>query len=100
MGSTSGAFISHMQFNVNNCCYFERFRSNRTQLSSVHAHNSRRPRLSLRSRRSNRTGVCFAVDDDLREKQQELASGGTGIGSALEDRPGKMMVKWLIRFGL
>lgn len=64
----------------------------------MQAHNSRRPRLSLRSRRSNRTGVCFAVDDDLREKQQELASGGSATGSALEDRPGKMMaqvVDWL-----
>ncbi|KAF3431956.1 hypothetical protein FNV43_RR26692 [Rhamnella rubrinervis] len=87
MGSTSGAFISHMQFNVNNCCCFERFRSIRTQLSSVQAHSSRRPRLSLRSRKSSRTGVCFAVDDDLTEKQQELPSVGSGIGSALEDRP-------------
>ncbi|XP_015895579.1 sec-independent protein translocase protein TATC, chloroplastic [Ziziphus jujuba] len=86
MGSTSGAFISHLQFNINNCCCFERLRSIRTQLNSVQAHNPRRPRLRLRSRRSSRTAVCFAVDD-LREKQQELASEGSGIGSALEDRP-------------
>ena len=33
--------------------------------------------------------VCLAVDDDLREKQQELSERATGVGSAIEDRPGK-----------
>lgn len=41
----------------------------------------------MRSRKSLRNDVvCFAVDDDLREKQQEFGSG-SGIGSAVEDRP-------------
>lgn len=30
--------------------------------------------------------VCFAVDDGVREKQQELVST---VGSAVEDRPGE-----------
>ena len=94
MGSTSAALTSQLQFNLKQS-YFERFGSNsiRTQLSSVQAQNPRTPILSLRARRrSSGTAVCFAVDDDLREKQIDLGGGGSGsgIGSAVEDRPGEM----------
>lgn len=34
--------------------------------------------------RSLRDVVCFAVDDDVREKEL-----GISVGSAVEDRPGK-----------
>ncbi|PON73732.1 Sec-independent periplasmic protein translocase TatC [Parasponia andersonii] len=95
MGSTSGALISHLQFNLklsNKQSCFERLGSNSigTQLSrsSVQAHIPRSPVLSLRTRRRNSlAGVCFAVDDDLREKQIDSGGGGSGIGSAVEDRP-------------
>ncbi|XP_062109993.1 sec-independent protein translocase protein TATC, chloroplastic [Humulus lupulus] len=96
MGSTSGALIPQLQLNLklnNKKSCFDRLGSNsvRTQLSSVQAQNPRTPNpiLRLRTRRSNSgTGVCFAVDDDLREKQIELGSGNlSGIGSAVEDRP-------------
>lgn len=85
MGSTSGALISHLQFNLNNHSCFNRFESIRTHLNCVQAHHSRRPKLRLQSRKSTRSVICFAVDDDLRERQQDLG----GVGSAVEDRPGK-----------
>lgn len=88
MGSTSGALIPHLQFNLNNHCRYERFGSIRTHLNFVQAHHSRRPKLRLQSRKSSRNVVCFAVEDDLREKQQDLG----GVGSAVEDRPGKTKV--------
>ncbi|CAB4295714.1 unnamed protein product [Prunus armeniaca] len=91
MGSTSCASISNLNFirsRSHNC--FQRLGPIRNQLDSVRVHHSRRPRLELnglRSRKSLRNDVvCFAVDDDLREKQQEFGSG-SGIGSAVEDRP-------------
>lgn len=37
-----------------------------------------------RRSRSLRDVVCFAVDDDVREKEL-----GISVGSAVEDRPGK-----------
>lgn len=43
--------------------------------------------LSRSRRRRNRSFLCFAVDDDLREKQQDLTTTATGLGSALEERP-------------
>lgn len=91
MGSTSCASISNLNFirsRSHNC--FQRIGPIRNQLGSVRVHHSRRPRLEvngLRSRKSLRNDVvCFAVDDDLREKQQEFGAG-SGIGSAVEDRP-------------
>uniref|UniRef100_A0A803PHK9 Sec-independent protein translocase protein TATC, chloroplastic n=1 Tax=Cannabis sativa TaxID=3483 RepID=A0A803PHK9_CANSA len=96
MGSTSGSLIPQLHFNLNlnlnnnkHSC-FDRFGSNsvRTQLSSIQAQNPKTQnpilRLSTRRRKNSGSGVCFAVDDDLREKQIEL---GSGIGSAVEDRP-------------
>ncbi|KAJ7943072.1 sec-independent protein translocase protein TATC, chloroplastic [Quillaja saponaria] len=90
MGSTSTTLniIPHLE--LHNCC-FKRVGSIRNQLSSVRVNNSSRSsRLSSFSvsRRSRSFGkvVCFAVDDELREKQQELGTGSS-LGSAVEDRP-------------
>lgn len=44
--------------------------------------------LSL-SQKRNRSHVCLAVDDDLRQEQQDSSTTGIGLGSALEERPGK-----------
>lgn len=91
MGSTSCASISNLRFIPNRSP--DRLGSIRNQLAPVpaRAHYSRRPRpeLSLRSRRRLRNDVvCSAVEDDLREKQEELGAGtGAGVGSAVEDRP-------------
>ncbi|KAK7390909.1 hypothetical protein VNO78_19100 [Psophocarpus tetragonolobus] len=43
----------------------------------------------LRSRKRDKTFLCFAVDDDLRQKQPDLTTTVTsaGLGSALEERP-------------
>ncbi|KAG4394897.1 hypothetical protein AAZX31_20G111200 [Glycine max] len=38
-------------------------------------------------RKRNNGFVCFAVDDELRQKQQDLSTTATGLGSALEERP-------------
>lgn len=93
MGSTSCASISNLHFIPNRS--HDRLGSIRNQLAPVRAraHYSSRPRpeLSLRSRRRLRNDVvCSAVEDDLREKQEEFGAGtgtGTGVGSAVEDRP-------------
>lgn len=85
MGSTSCASISNLHFIPNRS--HDRVGSIRNQLAPVRAraHYSRRPRpeLSLRSgRRLRNDVVCSAVEDDLREKQEE-----SGAGTAVEDRP-------------
>ncbi|GMY18478.1 sec-independent protein translocase protein TATC, chloroplastic [Fagus crenata] len=82
MGSTSVAIIPQLQ--LHSCCY-KRFRPIRNQLSSIQLSNSRRARLRFRvvDRRILRDVVCFAVDDDVREKQQEL-SNSVGV---VVDRP-------------
>ncbi|CAN6549540.1 unnamed protein product [Malus baccata var. baccata] len=96
MGSTSCASISNLNFVRNgtrNC--FDRRGPIRNQLGSVRVHHSRRPRPELsvlRIRRSLRGDVvCCAVDDDLREKQQEFGAG-PGVGSAVEERPSTDLV--------
>ncbi|GMN38675.1 hypothetical protein TIFTF001_007899 [Ficus carica] len=90
MGSTSGALISQLQFNLNlnkRCC-LDRLGTIKSHLSSVHSHYPRsRPISGLRCRRDSRSFLCFAVDDDLREKKLIESNGGSGIGSAVEDRP-------------
>lgn len=84
MGSTSAALVPHLQ--LHDCCYFNR----RTSLPV--SRTWRRSRLgfgasqSLLRRRSLSNVVCFAVDDGVRQKEEEL---GTSVGSAVEDRPGK-----------
>ncbi|KAG2401255.1 Sec-independent protein [Vigna angularis] len=40
------------------------------------------------SQKRNRSYVCLAVDDDLRQEQQDSSTTGIGLGSALEERPG------------
>ncbi|ESW14982.1 hypothetical protein PHAVU_007G034300 [Phaseolus vulgaris] len=40
-----------------------------------------------RSQKRSRSFVCLAVDDDLRQEQQDLSTTATGLGSALEERP-------------
>lgn len=92
MGSTSGALISQLQFNLNlnKRCRLDRLGTIKSHLSSVHSHYPRsRPISGLRCRRDSRSFVCFAVDDDLREKKLIESNGGSGIGSAVEDRPGE-----------
>ncbi|RDX71824.1 Sec-independent protein translocase protein TATC, chloroplastic [Mucuna pruriens] len=42
--------------------------------------------LSL-SQRRNKSFLCFAVDDDLKQKQPDLSIAATGLRSALEERP-------------
>ncbi|GLT34347.1 hypothetical protein SLA2020_088680 [Shorea laevis] len=91
MGSatTSTALISHFQ--LNQCCsrLLDATRT-RLNLSSVRVSSSRRRSLGLSASRRGRSfggAVCFAaVDDDLRENQQELSTSG-GVGSAIDDRP-------------
>ncbi|GLU04682.1 hypothetical protein SLE2022_218180 [Rubroshorea leprosula] len=89
MGSTSTALISHLQ--LNKCCFrlLDSARA-RLNLSSVRVSSSKRKNSALSASRSRRRlggAVCFAaVDDDLRENQQELSTSG-GVGSAIEDRP-------------
>ncbi|KAI4297166.1 hypothetical protein L6164_037067 [Bauhinia variegata] len=90
MGSASIAtnFIPHLE--LHSCC-FRRLRSTQNQLRTLGVNgSSRSSRLSFnvprRSRNFDRF-VCFAVDDELREKQQELSSSGSGVGSATQDRP-------------
>ncbi|XP_027365869.1 sec-independent protein translocase protein TATC, chloroplastic [Abrus precatorius] len=62
-------------------------------LPSIRVNNSSGYRLSFplsRSSKRNRSigrFVCFAVDDDLRQKQQESSTNATGLGSAVEERP-------------
>ena len=78
--------IPHLELHS---CRFRRLGSIQNQLNSTRV--DRIPRLSLgmsRKRRSCDRVVCFAVDDDLREKQQEMSSSGSVVGSAIEDRPG------------
>ena len=78
--------IPHLELHS---CRFRRLGSIQNRLNSTRI--GRIPRLSLgmsRKRRSRDRVVCFSVDDDLREKQQELSSSGSGVGSAIEDRPG------------
>ncbi|KAM3741290.1 hypothetical protein ACB098_08G164900 [Castanea mollissima] len=90
MGSASVAIVPQLQ--LHSCCCYKRRGPIRSELRSIQVRNSRRARLRLRfdevvvNRRSRslRDVVCFAVDDDVREKQQEL---GISVGSAVEDRP-------------
>ncbi|XP_075635837.1 sec-independent protein translocase protein TATC, chloroplastic [Castanea sativa] len=90
MGSASVAIVPQLQ--LHSCCCYKRRGPIRSELRSIQVRNSRRARLRLRFDevvvnrriRSLRDVVCFAVDDDVREKQQEL---GISVGSAVEDRP-------------
>ncbi|KAF2310881.1 hypothetical protein P3X46_031417 [Hevea brasiliensis] len=92
MGSTSTAFVAHLQLHG---CFCKRFLSIRNQQQQLTSSSSRRRRLrfgGLRSTTSFSRVVCFAaVDDDIGEKQPELpttsSTTGGGVGSALEDRP-------------
>ncbi|KAI4299766.1 hypothetical protein L6164_033193 [Bauhinia variegata] len=78
------------QLELHSCC-FRRLGSTQNRLRTLRANSySRSSRLSFNvSRRKTCYDrfVCFAVDDELRKKQQELSSSGSGVGSAIEDRP-------------
>ncbi|KAM0986780.1 hypothetical protein ACFX15_010647 [Malus domestica] len=100
MGSTTFASISNLNFirNRTHGC-FDRRGPIRNQRGSVRVHHSRRPGpevSGLRSRRSLRGDVvCCAVNDDLREKQQDSGAEpgvGVGVGSAVEERPSTDLV--------
>ncbi|KAK4608560.1 hypothetical protein RGQ29_002101 [Quercus rubra] len=84
MGSASVAIVPQLQ--LHSCCY-KRRGPIRSELRSIQVRNSRRARLRFevvnrRSSRSLRDVVCFAVDDDVREKEL-----GISVGSVVEDRP-------------
>ncbi|XP_030950998.1 sec-independent protein translocase protein TATC, chloroplastic [Quercus lobata] len=84
MGSASVAIVPQLQ--LHSCCY-KRRGPIRSELRSIQVRNSRRTRLRFevvnrRSSRSLRDVVCFAVDDDVREKEL-----GISVGSVVEDRP-------------
>ena len=86
MGSASVAIVPQLQ--LHSCCY-KRRGPIRSELRSIQVRNSRRARLRFevvnrRSSRSLRDIVCFAVDDDVREKEL-----GISVSSVVEDRPGK-----------
>ncbi|KAF5745227.1 sec-independent protein translocase protein TATC chloroplastic [Tripterygium wilfordii] len=86
MGSTSAAVIPHLQFHDRRCA-----KSNRIWLPySSNVNKPIRGRLRLGALNSSRklsSFVCFAVEDDVRDKQREFSSG-SGVGSAVEDRIG------------
>ncbi|TQE10938.1 hypothetical protein C1H46_003511 [Malus baccata] len=96
MGSTGCASISNLNF-IRNCTHncFDRWGPIRNRLGSVRVHHSRGPRLKLnvlRIRRSLRGDVVYcAVDDDLREKQQEFGAGPR-VGFSVEERPSTDLV--------
>nr|XP_023892666.1 sec-independent protein translocase protein TATC, chloroplastic [Quercus suber]POE60529.1 sec-independent protein translocase protein tatc, chloroplastic [Quercus suber] len=83
MGSASVAIVPQLQ--LHGCCY-KRRGPIRSELRSIQVRNSRRARLRFevvnRKSRSLRDVVCFAVDDDVREKEL-----GISVGSVVEDRP-------------
>ncbi|OIS95723.1 hypothetical protein A4A49_18983 [Nicotiana attenuata] len=84
MGSSS-ALISNLHLTQTHC--FKCINS-RTALNI----NPKRPKLNLSNRKDlkkfNRL-VCSAVED-AKEKQREInGANTTGLGSAVEDRPGK-----------
>ncbi|CAK9145176.1 unnamed protein product [Ilex paraguariensis] len=87
MGSTS-AVIYNLQLNNTHC--FKSLNSNTNHRTSLHIQQGR-PKLGVSYRRDFKKFsrvVCFAVED-VTEKQQQLGGGGiSGVGSALEDRPG------------
>ncbi|KAI9088596.1 hypothetical protein K1719_029710 [Acacia pycnantha] len=88
MGCTSFApnIIPHLE--LHSCC-FRPLGPIRTRFTAPRLCNSSKsPSLRVGvSRTSKGFGrlVCFAVDDELRENRQDLS--GSGIGSAIEDRP-------------
>ncbi|XP_061351417.1 sec-independent protein translocase protein TATC, chloroplastic [Gastrolobium bilobum] len=66
-----------------------RFGLLRNHLTSIRVNNSSCLSFPVSRRRNRSFGrfVCFAVDDDLRQKQQELSTTSSGLGSAIEERP-------------
>ncbi|KAK7343443.1 hypothetical protein VNO77_12192 [Canavalia gladiata] len=59
----------------------------RTRLTSIRVTNSSGLNFPLsRPRNRNSRFVCFAVDDNLQEKRQELSTSTTRLGSAVEER--------------
>ncbi|KAI5401318.1 sec-independent protein translocase protein TATC, chloroplastic isoform X2 [Lathyrus oleraceus] len=66
------------------------FGLHRTHLNPIRVNNSTgfSYPLSLRKNKSFDRLVCFAVDDEIREKQQQqLSTSSTRLGSAVEERP-------------
>jgi sec-independent protein translocase protein TatC len=67
----------------------------RTHLTPIRVNNSSGFSFPHSRRKNNSFGkfVCFAVDDELRQNQQQLSTTSSRIGSAIEDRPGKLYTK-------
>lgn len=94
MGSTSTALMAHLR--LSGFSNGHELIRNRTSTVKVGSSSSSKLRFGVsRSWRRNFDAlVCFAAfdGDDVREKQPELGtSSATGLGSAVEDRPGKTM---------
>lgn len=74
-------------------CFSKRHEPIRNRMNSVKVNSSSKLRFGVsRSRwRFEDALVCFAAldGDDVRDNQPELGSSG-GVGSAVEDRPGKI----------
>lgn len=61
----------------------------RTHLTPIRVNNSSGFTFPLSRRRNRSFGkfVCFAVDDELRQNQQQLSTSSNRLGSAIEERP-------------
>ncbi|RVX12693.1 Sec-independent protein translocase protein TATC, chloroplastic [Vitis vinifera] len=84
MGSTSGLFSL---LRINNCCFFNQLHPIRHHKPPLQIHRRRAPGFGPSQRlrlRNFSTLVCSAVEDDARDKQQQL---GGGVGSIVEERP-------------
>lgn len=64
----------------------------RTHLTPIRVNNSSGFTFPLSRRRNRSFGkfVCFAVDDELRQNQQQLSTSSNRVGSAIEERPSKL----------
>ncbi|KAJ9708312.1 hypothetical protein PVL29_000389 [Vitis rotundifolia] len=84
MGSTSGLFSL---LRINNCCFFNQLHPIRHHKPPLQIHRRRAPSFGPSQRlrlRNFSTLVCSAVEDDARDKQEQL---GGGVGSVVEERP-------------
>lgn len=90
MGSTS-ALIYNLHLNNPSC--FKCLNSNRisrTSLLTTRRNGAKLKLLISRNERKKLGRVVCCSGDDFSERQQELNSpSGGGLGSAVEDRPGK-----------
>lgn len=81
-------------------CFSKRHEPIRNRMNSVKVNSSSKLRfgVSRNRRRFEDALVCFAAfdGDDARDNQPELGSSG-GVGSAVEDRPGKIKIHYIYK---